>query len=159
MVKYNYKLKDIEFYESEVVVISREENNVVIFKLIGDEKIALGRLNAGKIRRLSPFVANIKYDYGTSSYFITDSLSGSIIDLSFFVDENGEVMGTGYTNDSNQILEVKTTGKFDTYPFETYDNYKIYLESNMIIEKKRIAEHNKLNAVTMVNHSKRKLGK
>lgn len=159
MAKYNYKLKDLEFYESEVVVLDREKNDEVIFKLIDEEKLALGKLNAGKIRRLSPFVKDIKYDYRTLCYFITDSLSGSIIDLSFFIDEDGEIMGTGYTNDSNQILEVKTSSKFDTYPFETYDNYKAYLESNLIIEKKRIAEHNKLNAITMVNYSKRKLGK
>lgn len=159
MVNYNYKLKDSEFYESEVVILSREENDNVIFKLDNDEKRALGRLNAGKIRRLSPFVKNLEYDYGTSCYFITDSLGGNIINLNFFINENGEVMGIGYTNDNNQIIDVKISSEFDKYPFETYDDFKEFLETRITMEKDKIAEQNKLNAITTVNYAKRKLGK
>lgn len=117
------------------------------------EKRCLIDLNTKK--RLSPNVDAILYDENGDFFILIDSIDGDLTKLYFYMDKEGNVLGTGFTSMDNQMYWVEVSNENDTYPFETYDKFKTNLKKKFIANFDQNIHDNLNNSLKMLEYDKR----
>ena len=107
------------------------------------------------IEPVSPFVDEVNFISEYGCYELIDNLDSELISLHFFVDENAKIMGTAYTNDLNNMLNLELSSSDDKYLFETYYLFREELKNYIEKTKQHISECNKKNAYKMLALAKR----
>lgn len=146
--QYSYEIEEVNTFATPF-------DDLVAFKPKLRSKIALGKIRKDSIEPVSPFVDEVNYIPEYSCYELIDNLDSELISLHFFVDENAKIMGTAYTNDLNNMLNLELSSSDDKYLFETYYLFREELKKYIEKTKQHISECNRKNACKMLALAKR----
>lgn len=132
--------------------------NIKVFKtesveFKNGEKYFLYDEETGK--SLSPIVDKITYDEEHDCFLLIDSVDEGFIKLYFYMDKEGNVLGTGFTNIDNRMLHISVSSDNDTYICETYYELKKELLSWFEKNFNKTVNDNIKNALKMVEHQRR----
>lgn len=147
--QFIYEVEDIDMFPTPF-------EDLISFKLKTGNKIALGKIDVDCIKPVTPFVDELRYVEEFNCYELIDNLDSGLISLHFFIDENGNVIGTAFTNDTNNMLSIEISSLDDEYLFETYYLYRNFLKESIEKSKKGISLSNRENAYKMLDLAKRR---